>query len=108
MANEISYTNYGTKNLVASTSRYAARTVIHYGIHKKAAFAVHGKKIIGVLPGDKFYEIQKDMEFRPDLVSNHFFGMPDLWWRIMEVNGMKDILEFRSGRNIRIPNSFLM
>jgi hypothetical protein len=108
MANEISYTNYGTNNLVSATSRYASRNVIHYGDDKKAAFTVYNNKKAGIGPGDKFYEIQKDVEFRPDLVSNQFFGIPDLWWRIMEINKMKDIMEFRAGRNIRIPNNFLM
>ena len=108
MANELSYTNYGTNNLVSSTSRYAARNVILYGDEKKATFTVYNNKSIGIAPGDKFYEIKKEVEFRPDLASSQFYGFPDLWWRIMEINRMKDIMEFRAGRNIRMPNSFLM
>lgn len=108
MANELSYTNYGTNNLVSSTSRYAAKDVVLYGSEKKATFAVSNKKKIGVGPNDKFFEITKETEFRPDLVSGQFYGIPDFWWRIMEINKMKDIMEFRAGRNIRVPNNFLM
>jgi hypothetical protein len=108
MANKISYTNYGTNNLVNSTSRYSFRRIIQYGDDNKSTFTVYKDKNARIGPDDKFYEIQKEMEFRPDLVSNQFYGTPDLWWRIMEVNKMIDIMEFRSGRNIRIPNNFLM
>lgn len=108
MANELSYTNYGTNNLVSSLSRYVARNVVLYGNEKKAAFAVNNKKNIGIGPDDRFFEITKETEFRPDLVSGQIYGIPDLWWRIMEINRMKDIMEFRAGRNIRVPNNFLM
>jgi hypothetical protein len=108
MANEISYTNYSTTNLVDATSRYNSRPIIHYGSDKKATFAIYNKSNISMAPGDKFYEITKSMEFRPELVSHQFYGLPDLWWRIMAVNKMKDVMEFRAGRNIVIPNSYLM
>lgn len=104
----MSYTNYGTKNLVSSTSRYAYRPVIYYGSMKKAAFATANKPRTTAAHDDKFFEITKEMEFRPDLVSLKLYGLPDFWWRIMEVNKMKDIMEFRAGRNIRIPGGLLM
>jgi len=108
MANDISYTNYGTNKLVSSTSRYNYRPVILYGPLKKAAFALYNRKEIPFAADDKFYEITKDIEFRPDLVSYKFYGLPDYWWRIMEMNKMKDVMEFRAGRNIRLPGGFLM
>jgi hypothetical protein len=108
MANEMSYTNYGTKNLVTATSRYAYRSVVHYGSLNKVTFAIYKTPAIGPSSDDKFYEITKEVEFRPDLVSFRFYGLPDFWWRIMEVNKMKDIMEFRAGRNIRLPGGSLM
>lgn len=104
----MSYTNYGTKNLVSSTSRYTYRPVIQYGSLKKATFAIYNKSITAPSAADTFYEIAKEVEFRPDLVSFKFYSVPDFWWRIMEVNRMKDIMEFRAGRNIRIPSGSLI
>jgi hypothetical protein len=40
-------------------------------------------------------------------MSNQAYGTPDFWWKILEVNGMKDIFEFKSGENIVIPNNIL-
>lgn len=108
MANEMSYTNYGTKDSVSATSRYAHRLIIHYGSLNKATFAIYKTPSIGPASDDKFYEITKEVEFRPDLVSFRFYGLPDFWWRIMEINKMKDIMEFRAGRNIRLPGGSLM
>ena len=51
--------------------------------------------------------ITKGSEYRPDLVSFDEYGTIDFWWKIMEVNGIKDILDFAAGRNIRLPNNVL-
>jgi hypothetical protein len=52
---------------------------------------------------DQFTVVTKKFEYRPDLLSNAVYGTPDYWWRIMEVNKIWDIYEFRAGLNIRIP-----
>ena len=106
MPNPIYYTNYGTNKVVSSTSRYNYRPIIYYGEKSKLAFTIYTKTSFPS-SADKFYEITKDVEFRPDLVSFYMYGIPDYWWRIMETNGMKDILEFRSGRNIRLPSNIM-
>lgn len=106
MANFIHYTEYGTNKVVSTSSRYNYRPIIFYGAGPKVTFTLY-RKTSFPSPMDKFYEITKDVEFRPDLVSHYMYGVPDYWWRIMEVNGMKDVLEFRSGRNIRLPNRIM-
>ncbi len=108
MANFIKYTGYSTNKLVDPTSRYNNKPVIYYGVKPKVTFSLYKKKNLTFSPGDKFYEITKEVEFRPDLVSYYSYGVPDYWWRIMEMNDMKDVLEFRAGKNIRIPQSHLM
>jgi hypothetical protein len=45
------------------------------------------------------------MEYRPDLVSQDKYGLPDFWWKIMEVNGMKDIMDFKAGKTIVLPEN---
>ena len=56
---------------------------------------------------DKYTVITKGYEYRPDLVSYQAYGTPDFWWKIMEVNGIKDIFDFKSGLNIVIPDNVL-
>lgn len=106
MPRSIEYTRAEGRKYVASTSRYSTTPVIEY--EGKLAFPIYKKKKLLFGTTDKHYEITKDMEYRPDLVANLFFGAPDFWWRIMEMNHMADILEFRAGRNIIIPGSNLL
>ena len=108
MANFLKYTGFSTNKVVSPTSRYNNKKIVYYGDKAKITFATYKKQNLSFGPKDKFYEITKDVEFRPDLVSYYAYGISDYWWRIMEMNGMKDILEFRAGKNIRLPQSFLM
>lgn len=59
------------------------------------------------MDGDQFMEITPEIEYRPDLVSADVYGTPDFWCILMEANGMKDIMEFKKGRNIRLPGNVL-
>jgi len=106
MPKPIHYTKSEGRRYVPPTSRYATIPVIEY--EGKLAYPIYRKKKLSFGSSDQHYEITKDMEYRPDLVSNAFFGAPDFWWKIMEMNRMQDILEFRAGRNIIIPGSNLL
>lgn len=106
MARSFENTAYEGRKYAGPTSRYATTPVIKY--EGKLTYPIYKKKKLGISPQDQHYEITREMEYRPDLVALTFFGAPDFWWRIMEINGMKDILEFRAGRNIILPGSSLM
>lgn len=106
MARSFEYTNQEGRKYVPPTSRYATLPVIKY--EGKLAYPIYKRKKVSINHQDQHYEITKEDEYRPDLVSYKFFGAPDFWWKIMEANRMKDILEFRSGRNIVLPGSGLM
>jgi len=106
MPREIEYTKAEGRSYVPPSSRYARTPVVYY--EGRLTYPIYKKKRLNFAPQDQHYEITKDVEFRPDLVSYMFFGAPDFWWKIMEMNGMKDILEFRSGRNIILPGSGLL
>ena len=43
----------------------------------------------------------------PEIVSNKVYGSPDFWWKIMEANNIKDIFDFKTGINIRLPDAIL-
>ena len=55
--------------------------------------------------GDQLTVIPNGMEYRPDLMSIQRYGTTDFWWRIMEVNKMKDIMEFKAGKTIILPEN---
>lgn len=106
MAKPIKYSNMEGRSYVPPTSRYATAPIIFYD--GKMTYPIYRKKKAVFNSTDKHYEITKEVEYRPDLVSSKTYGAPDYWWKIMEMNGMKDILEFKAGRNIILPGSSLM
>jgi hypothetical protein len=52
---------------------------------------------------DVFTLITPKYEYRPDLLSYDFYGTTDFWWKIMEMNNIIDIFDFKSGLTIRLP-----
>lgn len=108
MSNYIEETNLQPRSFVTVSSRYANSSVIYYTENNLITFKTYKKQITNT-PGenDKYYVITPGTEYRPDLVSYSAYGTPDLWWRIMEANDIKDVFEFKSGLNIFIPDAIL-
>jgi hypothetical protein len=103
---QITYTGQQGSKYVEATSRYSYSNVIRY--NGNTAFTIYRRKKSSFVPTDKYYDITKEVEYRPDKVARIFYGTPTYWWKIMEMNGMKDILEFKAGVVIRLPGGFLM
>lgn len=91
-------------DLIDSASRYQRSRVIYYGDVPKTTFEIY-KRDPDIALEKRVTLITPGWEYRPDLVSFDIFGTPDFWWRIMEANGMKDILEFKSGVTLRLPTN---
>jgi len=103
MAYQITPANINKSAIIATTSRYQSSTVIYYGPLPKITFTIYVRNNIPVNnPGVVL--ITPGWEYRPDLVSFDIFGVPDYWWKIMEINGIYDILDFKSGVTIDIPS----
>lgn len=98
---------YNARRYVNASSRYAGSKVIQYTEDKHITFETYKRKRVLPGPEDQWLEITKAVEYRPDLVSAELYGAPDFWWRLLEYNGMKDVLEFKAGKNIRIPGDIL-
>jgi hypothetical protein len=106
MANKITATNFRPQDgFVAPLSRYLNSTIIYYGNNNLLTFTTYVKQIAPDDSADKFAVVPAGMEYRPDLVSQQAYGVPDFWWKIMEVNAISDIMNFKSGINIRLPNN---
>ena len=55
-------------------------------------------------PSDVLYKVPIGALYRLDLISQNFYGVPDLWWVIARVNNIIDpMLGPGLGQIIRIP-----
>ena len=109
MANTIMALNKDpvANKIVAASSRYANAELIYWGPLNLITFKTYVKPKITKSPGDKFTVISAGMEYRPDQLSQSAYGTPEYWWKIMEYNGMKDIMEFKAGTNIILPQNIM-
>jgi hypothetical protein len=105
MANQITETAFKPDRFVAPTSRYIDSTVLYYGPNNLITFNTYKRGVYPRNDKDVFTVINKTREYRPDLISFEHYGTVSFWWKIMEANGMKDILEFQAGKNIRLPGN---
>lgn len=104
MAANIERALVNARQLVTPSSRYVDRPIVYYGDLKRLTFETYLRKSYTVQGNEKVLMITKGIEYRPDLVSHEFYGFPDMWWKILEVNGIKDIFDFQAGKTIFLPN----
>ena len=98
--------NISKEDIIDNVSRYRKSRVIYYGDLPKTAFEIYKRiPVTGNSTLDRVSLITPGWEYRPDLVSFDVYGVPDFWWKIMEVNKMSDILEFKSGLTITLPSN---
>jgi hypothetical protein len=108
MSNQITSTTISAQRYVSVGSRYANGTVIYYGPNNIITFTTYKRGSQALSNNDRYAVVTKGVEFRPDLASYQFYGAPDFWWRILEANGMMDVMEFKAGVNIRLPDLLLI
>lgn len=106
--NYIEPANIPSERFVSALSRYRNMQVIYYHMSNKKvlSFPTYRKQVSATPgPNDSYMVVPSGMEYRPDLVSYEVYGTPDFWWKIMEANNIKDIFDFKTGTNLRIPNN---
>ena len=105
MANKIIKTGIRPETfLVDKLSRYVDSAVVYYGDNNILTFTTYKREDAPAdILNDQFTVITSGTEYRPDKLSNQAYGTPDLWWKIMQANGIFDIWEFKAGLNIRLP-----
>lgn len=104
MAQPIEYTNLKANRYVPVSSRYANSQVIVLGEQGVITFETYKRKEIPLRADDKFSIVPPGEEYRPDKTSMRAYGTVDYWWKIMEASNIKDIFEYKTGTNIRIPS----
>lgn len=105
MANKIEFANINAKKFVVETSRYIDSKVLYYSDENIITFETYKKNKYILTPNDKVAVIPQSMQYRPDLVSIQTYGTVDFWWKIMEVNNIIDILDFKAGKTIILPEN---
>lgn len=105
MANPIQVTNVPATRFVNTASRYANSVVILYSEANKTTFEIYKRGTYLPSTNDKYTVITKGQEYRPDLLSRTVYGTVDYWYKLLEANGMSDILEFKAGVNIKVPGN---
>jgi hypothetical protein len=93
------------ERLARGFSRYRKQNVINYGEERFLTFDTYIRPIYTRTGDEKVMLISKGYEYRPDLVAYDVYKMPEAWWWIMEFNGMKDIMEFKAGVTIMLPDT---
>jgi hypothetical protein len=67
---------------------------------------VFGLLVEPVVPdaSDVMYTVPQAGEHRMDLISQEFYGTPELWWVVALVNNVVDpLVGFVAGQTIRVP-----
>lgn len=95
------------ESFIKGFSRYKNQNVIYWSEKNFLTFDTYIRKSYHATGRERVMLITKGVEYRPDLVAYDHLGMPDAWWKILEVNQMKDIWEFKAGRTIIIPDTIL-
>jgi hypothetical protein len=104
MTVQIQSTSIPVNRVIKGYSRYANSEVIQWGTEKRLAFTTYLRQPYKRTGSEKVMLITPGIEYRPDLVAFDIYGFPDIWWKIMEVNGIQDILDFKAGRTIFLPS----
>lgn len=102
----IQQSNITANQLVDGYSRYINQRVVYWGNDKKITFETYLRKPYVRKGTESVMVVTKGLEYRPDLLSYDYYGIPDFWWKILEVNGIKDIWEFKQGITIFLPSIF--
>lgn len=105
MANKIEFTNIRSTEFVTRLSRYSDSRVVYYSDSRITTFETYKRKKFNPSSRDQVTVITPGMAYRPDLVSFDRYGMPDFWWKIMEANKIKDVMDFKAGRTIVLPEN---
>lgn len=88
---------------VVTTSRYVNSDVGFYGPQNKITFNIYQRREFTVSADDRYILITPGYEYRPDLVSQKAYGLPDYWWILLQANKINDVYQFTTGKTIRIP-----
>ena len=104
MTQPIELSRIRPQDTVSGGSRYLNQKVIYYGEQRFLTFDLYLREEYEETGEEDVMVITKGFEYRPDLVSFDYYGFPDNWYRILEVNRIYDIFDFKTGKTIFLPS----
>ncbi len=105
MTIRIEPTTIRSENVVSRHSRYLSQNVIFYGEQKKLTFDTYLRKKYVKTGNERVMVLTPGTQYRPDLVAFDVYGTQNLWWKIMEANGIYDVYDFVAGKTIILPDN---
>lgn len=93
--------------MVRGFSRYLNSPVIYWGEQRRITFETYLRKPYTLTGKERVTRITPGLEYRPDLLAYDVYGTPDAWWKILEVNGIKDIYDFKTGITVVLPDNLI-
>lgn len=105
MTVKITPTNIRADTVTKGYSRYRNQNVIYWGEQNRITFDTYIRKEYIKTGKERVMVISKAEEYRPDLVASDAYGVSDMWWKIMEVNNIHDIYDFKAGKTIILPDN---
>lgn len=91
-------------SMFSATPAYDGVSVEIEGVRQKVI--VFGLMVSAVVPdsSDILYTVPQAGEGRMDLISQQFYGTPELWWVVALVNNLLDpLVGFTSNQTVRVP-----
>ena len=102
-------TNLNQKRQFKQFSRLRFYDIINDEILDRYRIGMKKKSFINRLKREvtyQYWKIPYKYEFRPDLVSTHWYGTPELWWILQEYNDFFRMpQDFYIDRLIKIPDA---
>ena len=103
MINKISYSNnteYATK-----ISRYKIlRKITENDDEQNAYLETQNQRFVAETDRDIYHIVKNEEINRLDIISQHYYGTPQLWWAIALANEFIDPFVVNQGDMIRIPS----
>lgn len=103
----ISQSNIRTDLVIKGFSRYKNSNVIYWGDQKRICFETYLRKPYIPTGKERVVLITPGLAYRPDLLSFEAYGFTDAWWKIMEVNGIHDVYDFKPGITVILPENLM-
>lgn len=94
-----------TSPISLGTSRYYKSAAYKFTDSKISTLKIYKRTSTPITESDRYTVLSGKYEYRPDLLSQEYYGIPDLWWLILEANSISDITDFVAGINLRLPGT---
>ena len=98
-------TYYKNNEYSSNISRYKIlRKIVEDGDEQSAYLETQNQRFVAESDKDIYHFVKDGEENRLDIISQKYYGTPDLWWAIALANEFIDPFVVNEGALIRIPS----